>query len=298
MDYIQLGKSALHISRIGFGTMSLVGENPASEGILLDALRGGINFFDTADMYQQGKLETLLGHVFRTRRDQVILATKVGNQWRADGSGWDWNPTKKYILSAIDQSLKRLQTDYVDLYQLHGGTLADPIDEVIETFEFLKKTGKIRYYGISSIRPSVIREYVNKSSLVSVMMQYSLLDRRPEEEILPLLLEKQVGVLTRGSLAKGLLVDKPPAPFLNYNAQEVAKAAEAIAAVSGEPSSRAATSIRFVLDHPAVSSAVIGIRTQDQLKEALATFGSSPWKKNQQEFLKNVIDPNYYSEHR
>jgi aryl-alcohol dehydrogenase-like predicted oxidoreductase len=87
---------------------------------------------------------------------KVIIATKVGNQWRADGSGWDWNPNKDYIISAVEQSLKRLQTDYIDLYQLHGGTMEDPIDETIEAFEQLQKQGKIRYYGISSIRPTVI----------------------------------------------------------------------------------------------------------------------------------------------
>ena len=98
-----------------------------------------------------------------------------------DGTG---TLQKNIFSSAVDQSLKRLQTDYIDLYQLHGGTIEDPIDEMIEAFETLKAAGKIRYYGISSIRPNVIREYVKRSSIVSVMMQYSLLDRRPEEEML------------------------------------------------------------------------------------------------------------------
>ena len=89
----------------------------------------------------------------RSKRDQVVIASKAGNQWRADGSGWDWNSSKKHILAAAEESLKRLKTDYIDLYQLHGGTIDDPIDETIEAFEILKKQGKIRYYGISSIRP-------------------------------------------------------------------------------------------------------------------------------------------------
>ncbi len=104
-------------------------------------------------------------------------------------------------------SLKRLGTDYIDLYQLHGGTIEDSIEETIEAFEELKAEGFIRYYGISSIRPNVIHEYVNKSSIVSVMMQYSILDRRPEEEVLPLLQENGISVVTRGSIAKGLLSD-------------------------------------------------------------------------------------------
>ena len=192
MEYCTLGNSMLKISRIGFGTMSLEAENPVSGRLLLQALDGGMNYFDTADLYQQGKLESLIGKTFLNKRDQVVLCTKVGNQWRADGTGWDWNPSKKYILDSVDQSLKRLQTDYIDLYQLHGGTLEDPINDIVEAFEFLKKTGKIRYYGISSIRPTVIREYVKRSAIISVMMQYSLLDRRPEEEMLPFLKEKMV----------------------------------------------------------------------------------------------------------
>ena len=125
-----------------------------------------------------------------------------------DQTGWSWDPSKSYIKEAVKQSLKRLGTDYIDLYQLHGGTIEDPIDETIEAFEELKAEGYIRYYGISSIRPNVIREYVKKSNIVSVMMQYSILDRRPEEEALPLLHEHGISVVTRGPLAKGLLSDK------------------------------------------------------------------------------------------
>src|SRR5699024_6403991 len=92
-----------------------------------------------------------------------------------------WDPSKKHIKTAVKQSLQRLHTDYIDLYQLHGGTIDDPIDETIEAFEELKTEGLIREYGISSIRPNVIKQYIEKSSIRSVMMQYNLLDRRPEE---------------------------------------------------------------------------------------------------------------------
>src|SRR5664279_2362257 len=195
MEYRFLGKSDLNISRLGFGCMSLNPGDPLAEKILHMAADGGMNYFDTADLYQNGQNEMLLGRAFHDRRDKLILATKVGNQIRNDGSGWDWNPSKKYILSSIDKSLERLQTDYIDLYQLHGGTIEDPIDDVIEAFEMLKSAGKIRYYGISSIRPNVIWEYVKRSSMISVMMQYSLLDRRPEEEMLSLLNKSGIGVL-------------------------------------------------------------------------------------------------------
>ncbi|MFI5195282.1 MAG: aldo/keto reductase, partial [Chitinophagales bacterium] len=216
MEYRLLGKSALNISRIGFGCMSLDPADPVSELILQEALDLGINYFDTADLYQKGLNEEMVGRAFRGMRDKVIIASKAGNQWRPDGSGWDWNPSKKYILQMAENSLRRLQTDYIDLYQLHGGTISDPIDETIEAFELLRAQGKIRYYGISSIRPNVIREYIDRSGIVSVMMQYSLLDRRPEESMLDLLHKKQIGVLARGSVASGLLVSKPAAPYLNY----------------------------------------------------------------------------------
>src|SRR5215216_5035972 len=210
MQYYQLGKSSLQVSRIGFGCMSLKKDGASAEKILQHALELGINYFDTADLYDKGENEVILAKALKEKRNNIVLATKAGNVWRKDGTGWDWNPKKEYILGAVEGSLKRLQTDYIDLYQLHGGTIDDPIDETIEAFELLKQQGKIRHYGISSIRPNVIREYVKRSNIVSVMMQYSLLDRRPEETCLPLLQQHGIAVVTRGSVAQGLLVDKPP----------------------------------------------------------------------------------------
>jgi aryl-alcohol dehydrogenase-like predicted oxidoreductase len=298
MEYCILGKSDLNISRLGFGCMSLDPTNPQVENILHRALDAGMNYFDTADLYNKGQNEVMLGLAFRDRRKELILATKVGNQWRNDGSGWDWNPSKKYILSSIDQSLKRLQTDYIDLYQLHGGTIEDPIDDVIEAFEWLKSAGKIRYYGISSIRPNVIREYVKRSSIISVMIQYSLLDRRPEEEMLSLLKENNIGVLARGSLAKGLLISKPAEHYLNYSAEQVLKAAATVKSVSNNKSNALETSVHFVLKNPAVASAVIGIRTEEQLKEALAIRATDMLGEDKFETLRNILPANKYIDHR
>ena len=151
--------------------------------------------------------ETIVGKTLQARRDKVIIATKVGNRWNDSKDGWHWDASLLILKSAVKESLKRLGTDYIDLYQLHGGTIEDNIDEVIETFEELKKEGDIRAYGISSIRPNVIKQYTAKSNIDSVMMQYSLLDRRPEEWF-PLLEEKQISVIARGPVAKGLLSDK------------------------------------------------------------------------------------------
>ncbi|WP_207514468.1 aldo/keto reductase [Longitalea luteola] len=298
MEYVQLGKSDLHISRIGFGCMSLGDDDAANEKILHRAFDLGINFFDTADLYAKGMNEVSVGKALKPHRQNLYIATKVGNQWREDGSGWDWNPRKEYILNQVEKSLQRLQTDYIDLYQLHGGTIDDPIGETIEAFELLKQQGKIRYYGISSIRPNVIREYIKRSNIVSVMMQYSLLDRRPEETCLSLLQENNIGVLARGAVAQGLLVNKPSKTYLNYSPQEVEQAAAAIDAVSNRQRNAAQTAIRFVLQHPALTAAVAGIRTMQQLEEAVAVLQTPALTVEEMAILQNAVVANKYEQHR
>jgi aryl-alcohol dehydrogenase-like predicted oxidoreductase len=298
MEYVRLGKSDMRISRIAFGCMSLGDEDTANEKIVHRALDLGINFFDTADLYAKGMNELSVGKALKRHRDKVYIATKVGNQWRADGSGWDWNPRAAYILTEVEKSLQRLNIDYIDLYQLHGGTIDDPIDEVIEAFELLKQQGKIRYYGISSIRPNVIREYIKRSNIVSVMMQYSLLDRRPEETCLSLLQENNIGVLARGAVAQGLLVNKPPKQYLNYSPQEVEKAAAAVKALSNSQRNTAQTALRYVLHHPAITTAVAGIRTMQQLEEAVAVFKTPLLSQFDIEKLTGSVMPNRYEQHR
>ena len=298
MKYIPLGKSSLQISRIGFGCMSLKGSYVEMEKLLHQAIEGGINYFDTADLYEKGLNEKTVGKAIAQKRSEIILATKVGNQWRNDGSGWDWNPTKQYIITAVEASLKRLQTDYIDLYQLHGGTIHDAIDETIEAFELLKKQGKIRFYGISSIRPNVIKEYVSRSNITSVMMQYSLLDRRAEELVFSLLKEHNIGVLARGTVASGLLVDKPAKEYLCYSAKQVSDTANSVQLISGESRSAAQTAIQFALHQPAIASAVVGIRTMDQLEEALNIFKTPLLSEREIDILGQSIKPDYYTDHR
>jgi aryl-alcohol dehydrogenase-like predicted oxidoreductase len=294
MQYRLLGKSGIQVSEIGFGCMSLSG-NSEKESIDLihEAVALGINYFDTADLYDKGMNEIIVGKAIKEMRSKIILATKAGNQWRSDGSGWDWNPRKEYMLRMADESLRRLQTDYIDLYQLHGGTIDDPIDETIEAFEQLKQQGKIRHYGISSIRPNVIREYVKRSSIISVMMQYSLLDRRPEETILDLLQQHTVSVLARGVLAQGLLIGKPAKEYLNYSKEEVTAASKAVSGMRQEPFQ---TAIQYVLDQPVVASAVIGIRNAEQLKEV--TTARAPLEKEEKRLLEELLPGNGYEQHR
>ena len=297
MTYQPLGSSPLYISSIGFGCMSLSGDSAANIQLVQIAIEQGINYFDTADLYDKGANEVLVGKALKQFRQKTVLATKVGNQWRADSSGWDWNPRKAYILEAAEASLKRLQTDYIDLYQLHGGTIDDPIDETIDAFETLVKEGKIRYYGISSIRPNVIRRWVQRSRLVSVMMQYSLLDRRPEESCLPLLQQKHISVLAGGALAQGLLINKPPKPYLEYTAQQVQTAAAAVQQLSGSTRSAAQTALRFVLQQESVSSAVVGIRTPAQLEEAVQTINTPSLRREELHQLKNLLPYKGYTQH-
>lgn len=297
MTYAALGQSGLTVSEIAFGGMSLGDEASANVRLLHAAFDGGITLFDTADLYQHGRNEEVVGRAFHDRRDRVVIATKVGNQWRPDGSGWDWNPTKAYILEAVEGSLCRLQTDYIDLYQLHGGTLDDPIDETIDAFELLKQQGKIRAYGISSIRPNVIREWVRHANPASVMMQYGLLDRRPEEGCLSLLAENDVSVLARGSLAKGLLAGKPAAEFLNHAKTDVQRVADAVAALTRGDRSPAATAIRYAL-HPPVASAVVGIRTTEQLREALRAAEAPALTPDERTKLNEAAPANRYDQHR
>lgn len=298
MAYQILGKSQLSISRIAFGCMSLPTEPAAVQSIVDKAIDNGINFFDTADLYEKGLNEINIGKALASKRDRVIIASKAGNQWRTDGSGWDWNPAKEYIISAAEKSLQRLQTDYIDLYQLHGGTMEDPIDETIEAFELLQQQGKIRYYGISSIRPNVIRDYIRRSNIVSVMMQYSLADRRAEESCFALLQENTIGVLARGTMAGGLLAGKPAKAYLGFTENEILTAAKAVQTVTPLQSNMAATAIRFALQHPAVTAAVVGIRTEKQLTDALQANSYGPLSSTESALLAKSVVPKLYEQHR
>ncbi len=277
--------------------MSLAANNEKENIYLIHhAAELGINYFDTADLYDKGMNEVVVGKAIKEIRNTIVLATKVGNQWRKDGSGWDWNPRKAYILQAAEDSLRRLQTDYIDLYQLHGGTIDDPVNETIEAFEQLKQQGKIRQYGISSIRPNVISEYVKRSAIVSVMMQYSAADRRPEENILDMLHQNNISVLARGALAQGLLINKPEKEYLHYTKEEIAAINRAVHSVSGTSRTPAQTAVQYVLHHPAVASAVTGIRNREQLEDVMAA--TPVLSKEEFQLLQKAGRPVIYEQHR
>ncbi|MEP4531707.1 MAG: aldo/keto reductase [Cyclobacteriaceae bacterium] len=298
MNYRNLPKTDLKISEIGFGCMSLDLDAPGNEKLIMHAVDSGVNYFDTADLYDKGANEELVGKALKNVRKDIILATKVGNEWLPDGSTWRWNPSKEYILSAIDKSLKRLQTDYIDIYQLHGGTIEDNMDEVIDAFESLKKSGKIRHYGISSIRPNVIRAFCAKSNMVSDMLQYSLLDRRPEEEMLDYLNENQVGVFARGALAKGLLAEKPAQAYMNHSEQDITSVQAALAQLTTSSRTKGQVAFQYVLANKTVTSAIVGIRTMEQLQEAVGAGECPALTSSELSLLQNSVAAARYTAHR
>lgn len=298
----QLGNSDLYVSEIGLGCMSL-GDNEQHALSLIDkAIDVGINYLDTADLYDFGKNEELVGKAIRNHRHDIILATKAGNRWKEDKSGWTWDPSKKYIKEAVKHSLKRLQTDYIDLYQLHGGTIEDNIDETIEAFEELKQEGLIRYYGISSIRPNVIKEYLNKSNIVSIMMQYSLLDRRPEE-LFPLINEHNVSVIARGPLAKGLLTEKPLSSklqtenYLSYSKDELKTLLSEFEAIDS-PLTMTELALQYCLYEEAVGAVIPGASKLQQLLENAAAGDASPLSADTYHKLQQISKQDKYEQHR
>ncbi len=291
------------VSQLGLGCMSIGIAEKAARDIIETALEEGVNYFDTADLYDFGENEKIVGKSLKNVREQVIIATKVGNRWKDDRTGWTWDPSKAYIKEAVKQSLKRLGTDYIDLYQLHGGTIADSIEETIEAFEELKAEGFIRYYGISSIRPNVIREYVKKSNIVSVMMQYSILDRRPEEEALPLLAEHGISIVTRGPLAKGLLSDKllekmAEKGYLDYSLAELREVLPMLKERLAASRLFTEIALQYNLANPAVASVVTGASSPEQVRENAKAVNSKALTETEVALIQSLTKANIYQEHR
>lgn len=301
MDIYQLGTSDLFVRNLSLGCMSIGTNKQAAINIIHGALDSGINHLDTADLYDYGENETIIGEAIKHKREDIILTTKVGNHYNRQTNETTWNPSKKHIEQAVKISLQRLATDYIDLYMLHGGTIDDPIDETIDAFEDLKKSGLIRAYGISSIRPNVIRQYVERSNIDVVMMQYSLLDRR-SEAILDLLHDNQISVLARGPLAKGILTNqsinilaqKAKDGFLDYSPVELHTTIDSLHGLE-DPLQQLA--FQYVLKHPAVASAVFGASTIDQLKTATQQLSISELDNDLFEVLQKLTKASQYTLH-
>ncbi|HWY64779.1 MAG TPA: aldo/keto reductase [Rhizomicrobium sp.] len=218
MELVRLGNTGLKVSRICLGTMTYgdpkwrdwVLDEAASRPFIKRALEGGINFFDTADMYSLGACEEVVGRAlkdFADRRESYILATKVF--FALDGR--HGGLSRKHILHAIDDSLRRLGTDYVDLYQIHRFDHATPIEETIEALHDVVKSGKARYIGASSMHAWQFAKYLSTAEkmgmtkFVSMQNFYNLVYREEEREMLPLCRDAGVGVIPWSPLARGFL---------------------------------------------------------------------------------------------
>ncbi|MBY0597443.1 aldo/keto reductase [Bacillus bingmayongensis] len=300
----QLGNSDLYVTEMGLGCMSLGIDEHEAIRIIHEAMDLGINFFDTADLYNYGLNEEFVGKALKGKRDQIVLTTKVGNRWTEEKNGWSWDPSKSYIKAEVKESLRRLQTDYIDLYQLHGGTIEDPIDETIEAFEELKQEGAIRHYGISSIRPNVIREYAKRSNIVSVLMEYSLLNRRPEEWF-SFLRDNQVSVIARGPLAKGLLTDNnerkiekvKEKDYLSYSHDELTNTLATVKEIT-KARSLTETAFQYCLHDPVVAAVIPGASSTRQLRENVQANNQSPLTTEEYKQIQSAVKYTTYALHR
>lgn len=208
-----LGRTGWHVAAIGFGSWNLSGQwGPVDRETALETIRAayeaGVNFFDTADAYGEppGLSEELLGEALRAVRGKVILASKVGNFGRRHGHPLPFT-SSMHVELCCDASLYRLKTDVIDLYQCHLGDLKDPAI-FLEAFDRLMKKGKIRAGGISTNSLEVTRAFNRDGTCAAVQVEYSLLNRSAEKDLLPYCRENNIGVIVRGPLAKGIAAGK------------------------------------------------------------------------------------------
>jgi len=287
MEYRTLGKTELKVSVIGFGCWQMGKkwwEGTKDEETIPavnKAIDLGINLFDTADVYGFGHSEKILAKALGKKRKDIILATKVGLEWSAFGK-ITHNLSKKYILKAVDKSLKRLNTDYIDIYQAHWPDPNTPVEETMEAFNELKKSGKIRYIGVSNFNTSLIKGALKFGEVQAIQPSYNIFQREYEKDTLPFCLEKEIGVITYSSIAKGLLSGKYNkdttfgdndirkidvlfrAENFKKNLQKVEKL-KGIASSLNRPLVHLA--VAWNLSNPAVTSALVGIKRSSQVEE-------------------------------
>lgn len=270
-------KSGIEISELGLGCMSLGTDYKKAQPIIESAIDNGITYFDTADIYDQGVNEEIVGKALKKyqNRDDIVIGTKVGNRLTDDGH-MTWDPSKKHIKESVKGSLKRLGLNHLDLYQLHGGTIDDPLDETISAFDELKQEGYIRAYGISSIRPNVIDYYLKNSQIETLMSQFNLIDNRPESLINDVH-DKQVKILARGPVYKGLLTSKSVDVIdekfkngvLDYTQDELGST---IASIKELESNLTALSFKYLTSHDAMGSIIVGASSVEQLEENVRNY--------------------------
>lgn len=209
MEQRTLGKSALAVSAIGLGCMSMSnvygkGDDAESIAVVHRALDLGVNFLDSSDMYGWGQNEELLGRALRGKRDGVVLATKFGNLRKPDGTA-GVNGRPEYVPQACEASLKRLGVDSIDLYYQHRVDPNTPIEDTVRAMAELVKEGKIRYIGLSEAAPQTLRRAAKVHPITALQTEYSLWTRDPEDEVLPTCRELGIGFVAYSPLGRGFL---------------------------------------------------------------------------------------------
>jgi aryl-alcohol dehydrogenase (NADP+) len=301
MDYVNLGTTGLKVSRICLGTMTYgssrwrewVLDEEASRPLIKQGLEAGINFFDTADMYSLGASEEVLGRAlkdFGPARDKVVIATKVFYPVGDDPN--QRGLSRKHIMHAIDDSLRRLGTDYIDLYYIHRFDPETPIEETIQTLHDLVRAGKVLYLGASSMAAWQFAKMLYTADangwtpFAAMQNHYNLIYREEEREMIPLCLEEGIGVLPWSPLARGLLAGKRRPETIRartdvYMKQmygeeigdadaRVIERLEAVAAEQGGAPAQIA--LAWLLQKPGVVAPIVGASKPHHLEDALTAL--------------------------
>jgi aryl-alcohol dehydrogenase-like predicted oxidoreductase len=306
MEYRQLGASGFKVPVLSFGTgtfggkgefFAAWGSSDVKEATrLIDiCLDAGLTLFDSADIYSAGAAEEVLGEALKGRRNQVLISTKA--TFRAGPGANDVGSSRFHLTQAIEGSLKRLQTDYIDLFQLHGFDALTPIDEVLSTLDDFVRAGKIRYIGCSNfsgwhlMKSLAIADRYNLPRHVAHQAYYSLIGREYEWELMPLGLDQKVGALVWSPLGWGRLTGKirrgQPLPATSrlpktadmgppVDDEYLYKVVDALDEVAEETGKNVPQiALNWLLQRPTVASVIIGARNEEQLKQNLGAVGWS-----------------------
>lgn len=292
MVYRPLGRTGVQVSAACLGTMTFGWEpddwgSPEAEALKIaeSALDLGINFWDTADVYGRGVSESIVGKVLKGRRDSVVLATKCHGKM-SDTDPNAWGNSRRHILEACEASLKRLQTDYIDLYQIHRPQPSIPIDETLRALDDLVRAGKVRYVGSSTFaawqlcEAHYVAKGMNLAGFSTEQPPYNLLDRRIERELLPFCRTYDFGVIPWSPLAGGQLSGKylgakpkraryaksDPMGRVNERTTEIVSKLKLISDEAGM--SLATMSLAWVASRPGVTAPIIGARSVKNLQES------------------------------